>query len=105
MRARGGVGKLESCVDERPEPRSPVGMGFDLASRAITIGLEFALPAAGGYGLDAWLGTLPAATVLGVILGFVVGMMHAVRMSRELSGGPSRPPGPATPRGRSDRPK
>ena len=67
---------------EQPEPRSPLGVGFDLASRATTIGLEFALPAAAGYGLDSWLGTKPAATVCGVVLGFIVGMLHAVRMSR-----------------------
>lgn len=86
---------------EQPEPRSPLGVGLDLASRLTTIGLEFALPAAGGYGLDAWLGTMPAATIGGAVLGFLVGMLHAVRMSREFSGtagGPRRrdrsdPPG------------
>ncbi len=90
---------------EQPVPRSPLGVGLDLASKVTTIGLEFALPAAGGYGLDAWLGTRPAATVAGVILGFIVGMLHAVRMSRELSSHPGPPRGsspadgpPETPR-------
>ena len=77
---------------EKPDSRSPLGVAFDLASRATTLGLEFALPAAAGYGLDTWLGTMPAATVCGVILGFLVGMLHAVRMSREMSGGPGRSP-------------
>jgi F0F1-type ATP synthase assembly protein I len=79
-------------------------VGLDLATRVTTIGLEFALPAAAGYGLDSWLGTMPAATVVGVILGFLIGMLHAVRMSREMGGGPSRSAGGGGPRGRSDPP-
>jgi F0F1-type ATP synthase assembly protein I len=80
-------------------------VGLDLASRVTTIGLEFALPAAAGYGLDSWLGTKPAATVCGVVLGFIVGMFHAVRMSREMSGDTARPARKPAPRGRSDLPK
>jgi F0F1-type ATP synthase assembly protein I len=80
-------------------------VGLDLASRVTTIGLEFALPAAAGYGLDSWLGTMPAATVCGVILGFLVGMLHSVRVSREMSGGYRRSPGEPTPRGPSDQPQ
>lgn len=89
---------------EKPEPRSSLGVGLDLASRVTTIGLEFALPAAAGYGLDSWLGTMPVATVSGVVLGFVVGMLHVLRMSREMSGGFNRPAGERTPPGRTDRP-
>ena len=37
-------------------------------------------PPAAGYGLDRWLRTMPVATVIGVVLGFVVGMLHAVRI-------------------------
>jgi hypothetical protein len=90
-------------VVEQPEPRSPLGVGLDLATKVTTIGLEFALPAAAGYGLDSWLGTMPAATVVGVILGFIVGMLHAVRMSGEMTADKPRRKPPA-PRGRSDRP-
>jgi hypothetical protein len=79
-------------------------VGLDLASRLTTIGLEFALPVAGGYGLDSWLGTMPAATIAGAVLGFLVGMLHAVRMSREVSGVAKRPPGKPGPRGRSGLP-
>ena len=88
---------------EQPEPRSPLGVGLELASRVTTIGLEFALPAAAGYGLDSWLGSMPAATVCGVIIGFVVGMLHAVRMARDMPGGTTRAAGKPDPRGRSDR--
>lgn len=75
---------------------------MDLATKVTTIGLEFALPAAVGYGVDTWLGTKPAATVVGVVLGFITGMLHAVRMSRELTGHPSGTNGPRDPLGRSD---
>jgi ATP synthase protein I len=78
-------------VVEQPEPRSPLAIGFELASRVTTIGLEFALPAAAGYGLDSWLKTMPLATIIGVLLGFFLGMFHAVRMARELAGGVKRP--------------
>jgi ATP synthase protein I len=92
--ACGAAGKWESCVVEQPEPRTPLGVGLQLASKVTTIGLEFALPAAAGYGLDSWLRTTPVATVIGVVLGFLVGMMHAVRISREFAGGrPPRRPG------------
>jgi hypothetical protein len=80
-------------------------VGLDLASRLTTIGLEFALPVAGGYGLDSWLGTMPAATIAGAVLGFLVGMLHAVRMSREVSGAAKGSTGKAGPRGRPNPPR
>ncbi len=102
--ACGAAGKLESCVVEHPESRSPLGVGLEVASRIMTIGLEFALPAAAGYGLDSWLGTTPWATLAGAVLGFLAGMLHSVRMARDLSGassGPARRPADA--RGPGDR--
>jgi F0F1-type ATP synthase assembly protein I len=68
-------------------------VGLEVASRITTIGLEFVLPLVAGIGLDYWLGTTPAATLIGAVLGFVVGMLHAVRMSSELDAGPRRPGG------------
>jgi len=91
-------------VVEQPDSRSSLATGFELASRLTTIGLEFALPAAGGYGLDAWLGTMPAATIAGAVVGFLAGMLHAVRMSREFSGADRGPTGKPGPRGRPDQP-
>ncbi len=79
-------------ADQR-EPRSPLGVGLELASRITTIGLEFALPPVAGFGVDYWLGTTPAATITGAVLGFVAGMLHAVRLSSELASGPRRPDG------------
>lgn len=76
---------------DQPEPRSPLGVGLELASRITTIGLEFALPPVVGFGVDYYLGTTPAATIVGAVLGFSVGMLHAIRMSSDLAAGPRRP--------------
>jgi hypothetical protein len=86
--ACGVAGKLESCVVEHPEPRSPLGVGLEVSTRIMTIGLEFALPAAAGFGLDSWMGTtrFPVATITGAVLGFLAGMFHSIRMARDLSG-------------------
>jgi ATP synthase protein I len=78
-------------VADQREPRSPLGVGLEWVSRITTIGLEFALPPAAGFGVDYWLGTTPAGTITGAVLGFVVGMLHTVRMSSELATGPRRP--------------
>jgi ATP synthase protein I len=69
----------------RPEPRSILSVGFEWASRATTIGLEFALPALVGALIDRRWGTGPWATVVGAVLGFAVGMMHILRLAREVS--------------------
>lgn len=85
--ACGAAGELESCVVEHPERRSTRAWALEMAARSTTIGVEFALPPAAGYVLDTRLGTLPLATVCGLLLGFLVGMLHLVQMSRELQRG------------------
>ncbi len=49
---------------------------MEWSSRLTAIGLEMALPALGGYGLGRWLGTLPVFLILGVVLGFSLGMFE-----------------------------
>jgi ATP synthase protein I len=78
-------------VDKQQESRSPLALGMEWASRITTIGLMFALPAMLGYGVDSWLHTTPAGTILGAGLGFVSGMLQTVRMSRQLPGGSVSP--------------
>ena len=60
---------------------------MEWATRVTTIGLEFALPMVIGYGVDSWLHSTPAGTIIGAILGFVAGMSHAVAMARQLAAG------------------
>ncbi|MHC5541188.1 AtpZ/AtpI family protein [Singulisphaera rosea] len=77
---------------ERPDPPSILSIAMRWASRVSTIGLEFAVPALIGAFLDRWWASPPWATVIGAFLGFVVGMVHILRIAREDSGGstPSR---------------
>jgi len=75
-------------VIEPPESRSPLALGLEWSSRVVTIGLEFALPPALGYGVDSWLHTAPVATIAGAVLGFATGTLHTVRMSRRFAEGP-----------------
>ena len=58
---------------------------MDWGTRVTTIGLEFALPAFLGFGLDRWWHTAPWMTIVGAFLGLVIGMMHLVRLAAELS--------------------
>jgi hypothetical protein len=66
-----------------PQPRSNLAIGVQWASRITGLGLEFALPPLLGIALDRWWNTTPWATVVGAVLGFVVGMMHVLRIARE----------------------
>lgn len=73
---------MRQAVLEPSEPRTPLGVGMMWASRVTTLGLEFALPAWGGYWLDSKLGSAPWGVLLGAILGFTVGIMHLLRIAR-----------------------
>jgi ATP synthase protein I len=87
-----------------------LSVGLEWSSRITAIGLEFSLPALLGFGVDHWLRTSPAVTVTGAFLGFGLGMVHTLRMARELSGDASsqsrashNPPEPPRLRGHDDR--
>lgn len=71
------------------DDRSRLAQGLEWASVVTAIGLEFSLPCAFGFAIDRWLGTAPAATLVGAVLGFVVGMIHTIRLGRP----PTRKPG------------
>ena len=55
------------------------------SSHMTTIGLEMALPALGGYWLDRRLGTLPVFLMIGLLLGFVVGMLHLLQLAKSIN--------------------
>jgi ATP synthase protein I len=84
------AGKWETFVTEKPETRSALSIGMEWSSRITTIGLEFALPAFLGFGLDRWWGTSPWMTLGGAFLGLTIGMLHVFRLASQLSGGPGR---------------
>ena len=69
----------------QPDQRSKLATGFDWASRVTTIGLEFALPPIAGYEIDRIWKTIPLFTLLLMLLGFAVGMMHILRIAGKIS--------------------
>jgi hypothetical protein len=72
-------------VNQEPDGRSAFSIGMDWGTRVTTIGLEFALPAFLGFGLDRWWSTAPWMTILGAFMGLGIGMVHLVRLASELS--------------------
>ena len=86
LRLRCVAGKLGVVRGRATGAAVSARRGHRMASRVTTIGLEFALPRGGRLRAGSWLRTMPVATVIGAVLGFLVGMLHAVRMSRELAG-------------------
>jgi F0F1-type ATP synthase assembly protein I len=53
------------------------------AERISAISLEFALPPLGGGYLDRRWGTGSLFTIIGAVLGFLVGMMHLMRIAQK----------------------
>jgi ATP synthase protein I len=78
-------------VIEHRDSRSTFSLGIAWASTITTIGLEFTLPMLLGYGLDRLLGSVPIATMVGVVLGLVLGMLHTVRLGQQLPSGSTKP--------------
>jgi hypothetical protein len=68
-----------------PDQRSPLSVGLDWASRIAALGFEFSLPPLAGYGVDRWLGSAPVGILVGMVVGFGVGMMHILRIARDAS--------------------
>jgi F0F1-type ATP synthase assembly protein I len=58
----------------------PFALAMEWVAKITTVGLEMALPAIGGAYLDRRLGTSYWALV-GVVLGFVCGMVHLLQMT------------------------
>jgi ATP synthase protein I len=71
-------------VIQKPDPRSAVSIGLDWGTRITSIGLEFALPAFLGFGLDRWWKTSPWMTLAGAFLGLATGMTHVLRLASSL---------------------
>lgn len=73
-------------MDNQP-PRSSLSAGLEWASRITSLGLGFALPLVAGHYADRQFGTKPALLVVGIILGFVVGVVQLTRIVRDASRG------------------
>jgi hypothetical protein len=77
-------------VIQQPESRSALSIGLDWGARITTIGLEFALPALVGFGLDRRWNTTPWMTIAGALLGVAIGMSHVIRLASQLPGSARR---------------
>ena len=84
-------------VDQR-ESRSWLSVGIAWASRIMTLALEFTVPVLIGVGLDRWWGTSPGCTIAGAVLGFVLFMLHTLRLAKELASALGSRIGPSTER-------
>lgn len=71
------------------QPQSPLSLGISWAYRIAALGMEFTLPALGGYLLDRRWESSPVATLIGACFGFAAGLYHLI-----LLAAPGRPPGP-----------
>ena len=70
---------------QKPDSRSALSVGYYWGTRVTTIGLEFALPAFLGFGLDRWWKTSPWITVIGAFSAWVSGMSQVLRLAGESS--------------------
>lgn len=59
------------------------------------VGTEMVVPIVVGLLVDRWLGSLPWCTVVGVVVGLVVGIVHLVQLTKPTDS--SRPPGASRP--------
>jgi ATP synthase protein I len=90
----------ESCVVDRRDSGSWLSVGIAWPSRISTLALELAIPVLVGVGLDRWWRTSPAATISGAVLGFVLFMLHTLRLAKNLPDATGRVGGRS-----SDRPR
>jgi len=70
----------KAVTDKRPSPL-PMAQAMEWVAKITTVAMEMFLPAVGGAYLDRRWGTNHWA-LIGVVLGFVVGMWHLLQMTR-----------------------
>ena len=65
------------------DPQQSIATGWTWATRVSTVGLEFALPALAGWWLDTLWSFGPVGVIAGACLGFAVGLMHLLKISKQ----------------------
>jgi F0F1-type ATP synthase assembly protein I len=68
--------------DDQPPDARELGYYFTLAQ----VGLEMVAPLVVGLVIDYWAGWGPWATLAGIVLGFVGGMVHLVMLANKQDG-------------------
>lgn len=65
-----------------PAPQDSTATGWTWATRVSSVGLEFAVPALAGWWLDSLWGLRPVGVIAGATLGFAIGMLHLLKISK-----------------------
>jgi len=63
--------------------KMPMTIAMEWVSKITTISLSMALPGVGGIWIDNNLGTMPVFIILGVVLGFALGMYQLLQIASE----------------------
>ncbi|HSG56785.1 MAG TPA: AtpZ/AtpI family protein [Paracoccaceae bacterium] len=86
---------LIAAANKAREPEPPRQSKYEASSLAWRMVLELvigmALGCFIGYGLDAFLGTLPIFLMIFALLGFAAGIRTMMRSAQEVKRGPKRP--------------
>ncbi len=72
---------LRGLLSMFPGKTNPKDLGKALALSQI--GLEMVVPIVLGFALDSYLGWLPWATVVGAVLGMILGLTHLVQLTKK----------------------
>ena len=65
------------------QPRSALSVGMQWASRISSLGMEFVVPTLIGAAIDHRFGTSPAVLLIGAVAGFLLFMVHILRIATE----------------------
>jgi ATP synthase protein I len=79
-------------VVDRRDSRSWLSVGIAWASRITTLALELTIPVLVGVGLDRWWRTSPVGTISGAVMGFLLFMLHTLRLAKNLPDASGRAP-------------
>jgi ATP synthase protein I len=69
-------------MDNSPDGRSAYALAMEWVARITSISLEMVLPGLGGYWVDQKLGTKMLFLILGIILGFAVGLRSLLLLTK-----------------------
>ena len=96
-----GLESQPTTVNEKPPGPPPLALAMEWVAKITTVAVEMFLPALGGAYLDRRLGTR-YWTLMGVVLGFVVGIWHLLQMTRNVNRRSGKPKGEGTANGPQD---
>jgi hypothetical protein len=76
-------------VNPQPRKPAPYAAAIEWVAKITTVALEMVLPAVGGGFLDQRLGT-KYWTLIGLVLGVTVGLMHLLQMTKPKGSGKNK---------------